>query len=217
VNRSIDGVIFDLDGVIVTTDEYHYKAWKRMAMDEEIYFDRVINERLRGVSRMQSLEIILERTDCKYSEEEKARLAERKNNYYIEYINQLSSGDILPGALGLLDQLKKKKVSIAIGSSSRNCNTILEKIGLSSYFDAVVSGNDISRSKPDPEVFLLAAAKLRLDPGRCLVVEDAEAGVTAAIRAGMKVLAVGSASSDGRASMRAKDLSKVTIEEILAV
>lgn len=217
MSKCIEGVIFDLDGVIVTTDEYHYKAWKRMAMDEEIYFDRKINERLRGVSRMQSLEIILERTDSKYSEEEKARLAERKNNYYKEYIRQLSSRDILPGALPLLEQLKLKKILIAVGSSSKNCETILERIGLANYFDAVVSGNDIKRSKPDPEVFLLAAQKLCLDPGICLVVEDAQAGVTAALRAGMKVLAVGSASVDERATLRAADLSKVTAEEILAL
>ncbi|MEN6316822.1 MAG: beta-phosphoglucomutase [Clostridiaceae bacterium] len=216
MKKGIEGVIFDLDGVIVTTDEYHYRAWKQIAMDEEIYFDRKINERLRGVSRMQSLEIILERTDSKYTEEEKARLAERKNNYYREYINQLNSRDILPGALSLLEQLKTEKIRIAVGSSSKNCDTILERIGLSSYFDAVVSGNDISRSKPDPEVFLLAAKRLCLEPGSCLVVEDALAGVTAALQAGMKVLAVGSASSDRRATIRAADLSKVTVEEILA-
>lgn len=217
MRTGIEGVIFDLDGVIVTTDEYHYKAWKHMAMDEEIYFDRKINERLRGVSRMQSLDIVLERSDSKYSEEEKARLAERKNNYYKEYIKQLNSSDILPGALSLLEQLKAKKIRIAVGSSSKNCNTILERIGLNNYFDAVVSGNDISRSKPDPEVFLLAAQRLSLKPDTCMVVEDAQAGVTAALRAGMKVLAVGSASTDERATMRAADLSKVTAEEILAV
>lgn len=217
MNRNIDGVIFDLDGVIVTTDEYHYKAWKRVAMDEEIYFDRKINERLRGVSRMKSLEIILESTECKYNEEEKAILAERKNNYYKEYIKQLSTSDILPGVSGLLEQLKREGVSIAIGSSSRNCDAILERIGLANYFNAVVNGNDITRSKPDPEVFLMAAVKLWLAPGRCLVVEDAEAGVTAAIRAGMKVLAVGSASFDKRASICASGLSKVTAEQILAV
>lgn len=216
MKKGIEGVIFDLDGVIVTTDEYHYRAWKKIAMDEEIYFDRKINERLRGVSRMQSLEIILERTDSKYTEEEKVRLAERKNNYYKEYINQLNSRDILPGALPLMEQLKMEKIRIAVGSSSKNCDTILERIGLSSYFDAVVSGNDISRSKPDPEVFLLAAQRLCLEPGSCLVVEDALAGVTAALQAGMKVLAVGSASSDRRATIRAADLSKVTAEEILA-
>jgi len=216
LKKGIEGVIFDLDGVIVTTDEYHYRAWKKIAMDEEIYFDRKINERLRGVSRMQSLEIILERTDSKYTEEEKVRLAERKNNYYKEYINQLNSRDILPGALPLMEQLKMEKIRIAVGSSSKNCDTILERIGLSSYFDAVVSGNDISRSKPDPEVFLLAAQRLCLEPGSCLVVEDALAGVTAALQAGMKVLAVGSASSDRRATIRAADLSKVTAEEILA-
>ena len=212
--RNIDGVIFDLDGVIVSTDEYHYRAWKQLAMDENIYFDRKTNERLRGVSRMQCLEIVLEASERNYSEEEKAKLAETKNNYYKEYLNQLNDGDILPGVMELLKGLKDGGVKIAVGSSSRNCNFILEKIGLTGFFDAIAGGDDIKKSKPNPEVFLLAAKKLGLPADRCLVIEDAKAGVTAALNAGMKVLAVGSASNDKRATVRAYDLSNVTPEEL---
>jgi beta-phosphoglucomutase len=177
-------VIFDLDGVLVTTDDYHYRAWKRMADEEGIPFDRTVNERLRGVSRMECLAIILENSPRRYSDEEKRSLAERKNDYYRESLQALSPADILPGAVPMLEELKRRGIAVAVGSSSKNARFILEKTGLAPRFDAIADGNDIQRSKPDPEVFLTAAKKLGIPPVACVVVEDAEAGLEAAIAAG---------------------------------
>ncbi len=190
---TIKAVIFDLDGVIVSTDEFHYQAWKKMSDEEGIPFNHTINNRLRGVSRMESLNIILERAEREYTAEEKQALAERKNEYYKQSLVQLTPDDLLPGAKRAIDELKQRKVKIAIGSSSKNTPTILKQIGLADAFDAVADGNDITHSKPDPEVFLLAASKLGIPPEECLVVEDAEAGVQAAIAGGMNVAAVGDA------------------------
>ncbi len=212
---NIKAVIFDLDGVIVSTDDYHFRAWEKMADEEGIYFDREINERLRGVSRMESLEIILERASKKYTEKEKIELAERKNYYYRHLLNDLSPKDILPGVTKVLEELKEKGIKIAIGSSSKNTPMILNKIGLADYFDAVADGNNIKNSKPDPEVFLLAASKLNINPESCLVVEDADAGVEAALAGDMRVLGVGAASMNVKASYKAKDLSELRLKEVL--
>ncbi|GKX65757.1 beta-phosphoglucomutase [Inconstantimicrobium mannanitabidum] len=212
---SIKAVIFDLDGVIVSTDDYHYRAWKAMADEKGIYFDRTINERLRGVSRMESLEIILEKANKEYTNEEKNSMAEKKNNLYRELLNELTPDDILPGVMKALEELKANNIKIAIGSSSKNTPFILEKIGLSNYFDGVADGNEIENSKPDPEVFLLAAKKVKVVPEECLVVEDADAGVEAALAGNMKVLAVGYASNNETANYKFKDLSTVEITEII--
>lgn len=203
-------VIFDLDGVLVTTDEYHYRAWKKLADEENIYFDRAINSRLRGVSRMESLDIILEKSDKKYTQEQKQALAERKNNYYKQLINGLTEKDVLNGVEENLTELKRSGIKIAVGSSSKNTPMILEKTGLLKYFDAVADGNDIKKSKPDPEVFLKAAEKLGVKPCDCLVVEDADAGIEAGKRAGMKTLAVGAANGG---DYKFHDLSSVSIEK----
>ena len=186
----IKAVIFDLDGVIVSTDDCHYEAWKKLSDEEGIYFDRKINDRLRGVSRMASLEIVLERANKAYTEEEKAKLAERKNGYYRDFIKKLTPNDILPGVMDNLAELKKNGIKIAIGSSSKNTPIILKQIGLDGYFDAVSDGNNISKSKPDPEVFLKAAEMLKIPPKNCLVVEDADAGIEAGKNGGMKTLSV---------------------------
>ncbi len=186
----IKAVIFDLDGVIVSTDDCHFRAWKRMADEEGIYFDREINNRLRGVSRMASLDIVLERAKREYSEREKQELAERKNEYYKELICELMPDDILPGVMDKLENLKENGIKIAIGSSSKNTPIILKQIGLDGYFDAVSDGNNITHSKPDPEVFLKAAEMLNIPPEDCMIVEDADAGIEAGKRAGMKTLAV---------------------------
>lgn len=193
----IKAVIFDLDGVIVTTDECHYLGWQRMADEEGICFDREINNRLRGVSRMESLEIILEKAEKEYTDEEKIAMAERKNGYYREFIKELTPDDILPGVMANLEELKANGVKIAIGSSSKNTPVILKNIGLEGYFDAVSDGNNISNSKPDPEVFLKAAEMLGIEPSDCMIVEDADSGVVAGKRAGMLTLSVnGAAGAD---------------------
>lgn len=215
MNTAIQGVIFDLDGVIVSTDNCHYLAWKRMADEEGIPFDRTINERLRGVSRMESLSIILEKAAREYSEEEKQAMAARKNGYYVELIGSLTPDDMLPGALDTLDLLKANGVKIAIGSSSRNTPIILRQLRLENAFHAVADGNAITRSKPDPEVFLLAAKLLGLAPENCLVVEDADAGVEAALAGGMRVLGVGGAARNPKATFAAESLAAVDIRTII--
>lgn len=185
--------IFDLDGVIVSTDELHYQAWKKMADEEGVYFDRHINERLRGVSRMQSLEIILERSKKIYSDKEKAVLSERKNEIYREMLKRLTPGDRLPLVTETLKGLRENGYKLAIGSSSKNASLILEKIGYKKYFDVVSDGNNISNSKPDPEVFLCASRDLGVPPCKCYVVEDAEAGIQAANTGGFVSVGIGSA------------------------
>ena len=213
--EKILGVIFDLDGVIVSTDRCHFQAWKRMADEEGIEFDSMINQRLRGVGRMESLEIILEKAPGRYSQEQKNELAGRKNAYYVELIGQLSQADILPGALETLDMLRRCGIKTAIGSSSRNTPLILKQIGLDKAFDAVADGNAITRSKPDPEVFLLAAGMLGLKSENCLVVEDADAGIEAAVRGGMQTLGVGGAASNPKADYVASDLAAADFQTIL--
>lgn len=208
-------VIFDLDGVIVSTDEYHFQAWQQLAKEENIYFDRSINERLRGVSRMESLEIILENAENRYSAADKEEMAARKNEYYKKLLVNISPSDILPGVDTLLKELKKRNIKAAIGSSSKNTPIILERIGMSSYFDAIADGNSIKKSKPDPEVFLLAASLLKEDPKHCIVVEDAFAGIDAALRAGCKAVAVGYAAAYEKAHYSVTDLTELDVDTML--
>jgi beta-phosphoglucomutase len=213
---SIQGVIFDLDGVLVSTDEYHYRGWKRLAGEQGIPFTREDNHRLRGVSRMESLEILLEKSEERYSEAEKAAMADRKNTYYVQFLQDLTPDDALPGARAMLEGLRKRGMKLAVGSSSRNTPLIMAKVDLDRYFDAVADGNDITNSKPDPEVFLIAAERLGLKPEACLVVEDAEAGVEAARRAGMAVFAIGPAERHPGCVNRADGLDEVTPERMLS-
>ena len=186
--------IFDLDGVIVSTDKFHYLAWKKMADEEGIYFDESINDRLRGVSRMASLDIVLERAGKSYTDEEKEILATRKNEYYKQSLESLTKADRLPDVTQTLDALRAKGYKLAIGSSSKNTPIILKKIGYENYFDAVSDGNNITKSKPDPEVFIKAAEYLGEEPKDCYVVEDAEAGIDAAIGGGFTAIGIGVAS-----------------------
>ena len=208
----IKAVIFDLDGVIVSTDDCHYEAWKKLADEEGIYFDRKINDRLRGVSRMASLDIVLERSEKVYTGEEKEKFAERKNGYYRDFIKKLTPNDILPGVMDNLEELKKNGIKIAIGSSSKNTPIILKQIGLDGYFDAVSDGNNITKSKPNPEVFLKAAEMLKIPPESCLVVEDADAGIEAGKSGGMKTLSVHGAKG---ADFETDDLKKFKILSII--
>lgn len=187
-------VIFDLDGVICSTDEYHYLAWKKLADDLSVPFDRSINDRLRGVSRMESLNIILENYEgTPFTDQEKEALAEKKNAIYREYLKKMSSEDLTKEVKDTLDELRKRNYKLAIGSSSKNTPFILQQIGLGDYFDAVADGNCITHSKPDPEVFLKAAEMLGIASGECVVVEDAISGAQAGKAAGMQVLCVGDA------------------------
>lgn len=192
---SIKLVIFDLDGVIVSTDELHYKSWKYVADLENISFNKEINHNLRGVSRKESLEIILRKASRSYSDVEKENLMKKKNDYYLELLNDLSENDLLPKVKETLIKLKEMNVLVAIGSSSKNAKKILKQIKLIDSFDCISDGTNITNSKPDPEVFLYAAEKLNIKPNECLVVEDAESGIIAGNRAQMKTAGIGSASS----------------------
>lgn len=193
------GIIFDLDGVICSTDEYHYQAWKTLADRLQIPFDRERNNLLRGVSRMESLEIILEQSDRRFSEEEKIKLATEKNDLYRKLLGGMTPADLPDGVKSTLDKLRSMGLKLAIGSSSKNTPFILDRIGLGSFFDAVADGNCITHSKPDPEVFLKAAEMIELRPDECVVVEDAHAGVEAANAGGFDCAAVGDARDDDRA------------------
>lgn len=193
------GIIFDLDGVICSTDEYHYLAWKALANRLGIPFGRETNHRLRGVSRIESLNILLEQSPRVYSDAEKAEFAEEKNQLYRSLLREMSEADLSEEVRVTLERLREWGLKLAIGSSSKNTPFILERIGLSSFFDAVADGNCIVHSKPDPEVFLKAADLLGLPPSACLVVEDAHAGVEAAVAGGFDCAAIGSAADDERA------------------
>ncbi|MBH1940021.1 beta-phosphoglucomutase [Mobilitalea sibirica] len=187
-------VIFDLDGVICHTDQYHFLAWKKLADRMGIYFDKEINNRLRGVSRMESLEIILEQHKGEpFTEEQKASLAEEKNGVYKELLAKMSTSDLSEEVIKILEHIRLKGLKLAIGSSSKNARLILNQIGLPDYFDAISDGNNIMNSKPHPEVFLKAAEYLNIAPEYCLVVEDAKAGIDAAFAAGMDSAALGDA------------------------
>ena len=211
-----EAVIFDLDGVVVSTDAYHYQAWKELAEDEGIPFDERTNRRLRGVSRRDSLDILLESATKTYSDAEKERLMEKKNSRYLELLDHLTPSSILPGIEACLAFLKAHRIKTAIASSSKNARTILAKIGMQETFDAVVDGRAITRSKPDPEVFLKAAKVLSVPPVNCIVVEDALAGIIAAKEAGMYAIAVGDALSSTRADRKTSCL-KTTLETLFKI
>lgn len=189
----IKAIIFDLDGVICSTDHYHYQAWKELADRLKIPFDEKVNNRLRGVSRMESLEIILEKSKVRYSEAEKCAFAEEKNERYKELLTSMTEADLSYEVKSTLDALRCRKLKLAIGSSSKNAKFILERLGLRDYFDAISDGTNISRSKPDPEVFLKAAQMLGERPEDCMVVEDAFAGIVAARVGGFVPVGIGEA------------------------
>lgn len=209
----LNAVIFDLDGVICSTDEYHYQAWKRMADSLGVYFDREINNRLRGVSRMESLNIILERyTGQPLTDEQKQELAQMKNTCYRELLGQMSHADLSGEVKSTLDALRASGLKLGIGSSSKNTPFILERLGLKDYFDAISDGNNITNSKPDPEVFLKSADFLGECSKTCLVVEDAVAGAEAGHRGGFRVACVGAAAKAG-----AGDYNMVAFSDLLEI
>lgn len=191
------GVIFDLDGVLCSTDEAHYRAWKSIADELAIPFSRADNDALRGVSRMASLELILAKSPRSWTEAEKRTLAERKNERYRAFLADLSHDDLDPAIAQMLHALRAAGLRLAVGSSSRNAPFILERLGLGGFFDAVCDGSCIARAKPDPEVFLKAAEMLALAPAVCLVVEDAASGAAAARAGGFPLVCVGDAAAKG--------------------
>ncbi|MBD5099040.1 MAG: beta-phosphoglucomutase [Clostridiales bacterium] len=208
----LNGIIFDLDGVLVHTDEFHYQAWKQLADRLCIPFDRQVNNRLRGVSRMASLEIILEAADRSFSDEEKLAMAEEKNAAYRKLLETMSPKDVSDEVVETLSKLKERGIRLAIGSSSKNAGFILKQTGLDIWMDAVSDGNNITRSKPDPQVFLMAADMLTLPPAQCAVVEDATAGIDAALAGGFLAVGIGDAAGYDRTD---KPLS--TFSDLLSI
>ncbi|MDD3337605.1 MAG: beta-phosphoglucomutase [Lachnospiraceae bacterium] len=185
-------IIFDLDGVVVDTAKYHYLAWRKLAQELGFTFEKMHNERLKGVSRMRSLEIVLEVGGITgVSEEKKQELAERKNGYYLEMISGINQSEILPGITEFISRKKKAGYKIGLGSASKSGGMILEKLGLAGQFDVIVDGNLVERAKPDPQVFTKAAELLGVPCSQCIVIEDAAAGIDAAIAGGMKCIGVG--------------------------
>ncbi|SHG49807.1 beta-phosphoglucomutase [Chryseolinea serpens] len=191
--------IFDLDGVIVDTAHYHFLAWKRLADELGIRFTVEDNERLKGVSRMQSMDILLSLGNVSLSQHDKETLANKKNTWFVDYVERMMPEEIYPGVKALLEQLRKQGVKTGLASSSKNARTVIQRLHIESYFDVVVDGTMIVHSKPDPEIFLLAASRLGVDSKDCVVFEDAEAGVEAALAAGMKCVGVGSPAQLGKA------------------
>ncbi|RCX16236.1 beta-phosphoglucomutase [Fontibacillus phaseoli] len=191
--ETMKGAIFDLDGVIVDTAKYHYLAWRSLAQRLGFEFTEEDNERLKGVSRMESLQILLEVGGVEADEAERLEMADAKNKEYVDYISRLEPSEILPGARAYLLLLRSKGVKVALGSASKNAEFILNRLGITELFDAIIDGTKVSKAKPDPEVFLAASAALGLEPSECVVFEDAAAGVQAGISAGSKVVGIGSA------------------------
>jgi beta-phosphoglucomutase len=195
----IDGCIFDLDGVIVDTAHYHFIAWKRLADELGITFTEQDNERLKGVSRMDSMSILLEIGGLHMDLTHQTELADKKNVWFVDFVEKMQPEEIFPGVKQLLKKLRSKGVKIALASSSKNARRVLQLLDIEGEFDAIVDGNMIINTKPDPEIFLLAASRIHIDPKQCLVFEDAEAGVEAALAAGMKCIGIGSMQQLGKA------------------
>ncbi|MGN7202963.1 beta-phosphoglucomutase [Pedobacter sp. SAFR-022] len=215
INTDKIGCLFDLDGVLVDTAVYHYKAWKALANRLGFDFTEAQNEHLKGVNRMRSLEMILDWGKVSKTEAEMLELASGKNAEYVEMISKMTAEEVLPGTPQLLEQLKAAGIKIALGSASKNSGMILERTNLAHYFDAIIDGNHVNASKPDPEVFLKGAEALGLEPANCIVFEDAQAGVQAALNGGMKVIGIGQQNNLQGANMVIKDLSEISVSQII--
>lgn len=210
----IKACLFDLDGVLVDTAKYHFIAWRELAGTLGFEFTEQDNERLKGVSRSASLDILLEIGGLSLDEDTKARLAEQKNNRYVEYIAKMDSSEILPGALEFLKECRDAGLKVALGSASKNAMTILNHTGLTPYFDAIIDGTHTSAAKPDPEVFLLGAKALSVAPEHCVVFEDAEAGIHAATRAQMSSVGIGSPAILTAADIVVPSLQQISVASL---
>lgn len=212
-SKNIDAIIFDLDGVLTNTSEYHYLGWKRLAELLGIYFDRKINEDMRGIPRKGSLEIML--GDREMPEEDKIKYMKIKNDFYVNLLEDMTPDDILPGALELLKEIRGADIKIGIGSSSKNANTVIDKLGLKKYVDWVSDGNSVERHKPEPDLFLHCADNLKVSPDKAIVVEDAESGVEAALTGGFWTIGLGPSERVGKAHHVFPSLEGVRLKDIL--
>ena len=206
--------LFDLDGVIVDTAVYHFQAWRRLANELGFDFTEHQNEQLKGISRMESLDLILKWGNVILAEEEKIDWATRKNAWYLELVMQMTPSEVLSGVPAFLKQLRANDIKIALGSASKNSRLILKKINMLAYFDAIIDGNNITKGKPDPQVFLLAAEAVNCKPADCVVFEDAIAGVQAGKAGGMKVIGVGDESTLHEADFVIKGFDEMTIDRL---
>ena len=213
--REVNAFLFDLDGVIVDTAVFHYQAWRRMANSLGFDISEHFNEGLKGVSRMDSLNLILAEGGVLLSEERKLELATQKNEWYLELVNQMTTDDILPGVTAFFAHLKDHGIRTALGSVSKNARLILDRIGMTDEFDAIIDGNKITNGKPDPEVFLKGAAELGVQPDECIVFEDAVAGVEAGKRGGMFVVGIGSPDILTEADLVVPSLAHLTVAQLL--
>lgn len=208
----INCFIFDLDGVIVDTARFHYLAWKEIANELKIEFDETENERLKGVSRKESLEILLQNTNTEISDREFTALMDKKNWIYIDFVQQMNSSDIIPGVLETLNFIKNLNFKTALASASKNAQLVIDKIGLNAVFDVIVDGNAAVQPKPSPEIFLMAAQKLNAKPENCVVIEDSAAGIEAAISANMKCIGIGKPEFLGHADFVFNGFNEITID-----
>ena len=211
--KEIKAFIFDLDGVITDTAEYHYKSWQSLADEEDLFFNREVNEKLRGVSRMASLEIILDGKEV--DEDTKKEWTDRKNKYYQKYLEEITKENILDDMEAKLERLKNEGYKIAVGSSSRNARKVLKQLKIYDMFDAISDGNSVENAKPAPDLFLHTAKNLGLEPEECVVLEDAESGVEAALAANMKAVGVGPESRVGKAHLVYAKVEDIDFDEII--
>lgn len=209
-------VIFDLDGVITDTAELHYRSWQHLADAEGLRFDREMNERLRGLSRRASLEIILVENARSASEEQMAAWMARKNDDYLAMLDEITPADLLPGALPFIEAVRAAGGRIALGSASRNARAVLDRLGITALFDVIADGDSVARSKPAPDLFLWAAEQLGQPPARCAVVEDAKAGIDAALAAGMWAIGIGPVERVGHAHVRFDSPRTLTLPAVQA-
>ncbi|MFP4660674.1 MAG: beta-phosphoglucomutase [Halanaerobiales bacterium] len=214
MSKEYEAFIFDLDGVITDTAEFHFKAWKRLADEEGIPFNRETNEDLRGVSRRKSLEIILNGRAA--SEESIEEMMARKNSYYQDFIARITSDDMLPGAKEILEELKEKGYKLAVASASKNAKPVIENLDISDIFDTISDGYSVKNTKPAPDLFLHTAEKMGVEPIMCAVFEDAEAGIEAALEAGMTAIGIGPEERVGKAHFRYDEVKDVDLNEILS-
>lgn len=213
--KDIKGVIFDLDGVLVDTARFHYLAWRKLANQLGFDFSEIENEALKGVSRKASLEYLLKLGGLEKNDEEKSELASLKNDWYISLISNLDESVLLPGVMPLIKALKEEGFALALGSASKNAMPVLESTGLIHYLDYIADGNSTEKSKPDPEVFYIAARGIGLSPGECLVVEDSEKGIAAAVEGGFHSLGIGDQEVLGEADFVLASLENITVSELM--
>ncbi|MDA3816119.1 MAG: beta-phosphoglucomutase [Prolixibacteraceae bacterium] len=213
----IKACLFDLDGVIVDTAKYHFLAWKELAADLGFDFTEEHNERLKGVSRMASLDILLEIGGETYTKEEKEEMAKSKNERYVSLIQKMTPDEILPGIIHFMNEIKNAGIKTAIGSASKNAPLIIERLKLETYFDAIIDGNKVSNAKPDPEVFLKGAEALGVQPSECVVFEDAAAGVEAALNGNMKCIGIGEKHVLGKADKVIPGFENFSLGKLLMI